>query len=314
MGWIYLITNNLNGKCYIGQTKYKNPLRRWNQHVWKRHDPVNRGILARSLAKNGPESFTFTPLVELPEDQLDAREIEEIESRNTMAPWGYNLAGGGQNIKFRPHHPLTKIRLSSAQKGIPKGPMSAETKAKLSAIRKAAPKRTMTDEQKARFKGIQMGARSTSSMKVDQYTMDGVFVKTHDAIRRAEVEIGSRGVSKVCKGTALSIGGFKWRYHGVEFDSVVYEPPRKEMTPAQAAQKKATTDAWRKANPDLVKQRKREAYQRNKEQIKAQQRERTRAAPKKTRPPLTEDQKAKKREDYHRKKALKNILVSDNKE
>ena len=96
--------------------------------------------------------------------------------------------------------------------------MSAETKAKLSAIRKAAPKRTMTDEQKARFKGIQMGARSTSSMKVDQYTMDGVFVKTHDAIRRAEVEIGSRGVSKVCKGTALSIGGFKWRYHGVAFE------------------------------------------------------------------------------------------------
>jgi group I intron endonuclease len=310
MGWIYLIMNNLNGKCYVGQTKYKDPTKRWKQHVWTRNDPVNRGVLARSLAKHGPESFTFTPLVELPDDQLDAREIDEIEARNTMAPRGYNLSGGGQNIKFRPHHPLTKLRMSSAQKGKPKGPMSAETKAKLSAIRKAAPKRTMTDEQKARFKGVQMGAKSTSSKKVDQYTMDGVFVKTHDAIKRAEAAIGTRGISRVCKGTALSIGGFKWRYHGEAFDSFIYEPPRKELTPAQAAQKKATTNAWRKANADLVKQQKRESYQRNRDANNAKRR----AAPKKPRKPMTEEQKAKRREAYHRTKALKNNLVSVNKE
>jgi len=310
MGWIYLIRNNLNGKCYVGQTKNKDPKKRWKQHVWTRNNTKNRGILARSLAKNGPESFTFTPLVELPEDQLDAREIEEIESRNTRAPWGYNLSGGGQNIKFRPHHPLTKLKLSSVQRGIPKGPMSAATKAKLSAIRKAAPKRKMTEEQKARFKGVQMGAKSTSSRKVDQYTMDGVFVKTHDAIKRAEAEIGTRGISGVCKGTALSIGGFKWRYHGEALNSIVYEPPKKELNPEQKAQKKATTDAWRKANPELVKQQKRDSYQRNRDEINAKRR----AGPKKPKKPLTEEQKAQKREYYHRTKALKNNLVSDNKE
>ena len=32
MGWIYKITNQINGKLYIGKTESLDPLERWKEH------------------------------------------------------------------------------------------------------------------------------------------------------------------------------------------------------------------------------------------------------------------------------------------
>jgi len=32
MGYIYKITNKINGKCYIGETTKDDPNKRWKQH------------------------------------------------------------------------------------------------------------------------------------------------------------------------------------------------------------------------------------------------------------------------------------------
>ena len=33
MGFIYKITNKINGKMYIGKTEYDNPIKRWKRHI-----------------------------------------------------------------------------------------------------------------------------------------------------------------------------------------------------------------------------------------------------------------------------------------
>ena len=59
MGYIYKITNNINGKIYIGQTRVTEP-QRWQQHVWHAYnDSYNDSLLlCQAIKKYGKENFT----------------------------------------------------------------------------------------------------------------------------------------------------------------------------------------------------------------------------------------------------------------
>jgi group I intron endonuclease len=78
MGWIYLIINNVNDKKYVGQTRQKNPKTRWRQHC---SDP--RGLLKKAIDKYGKNNFEFKLLMEVPNEDLNHQERQEILRRNT---------------------------------------------------------------------------------------------------------------------------------------------------------------------------------------------------------------------------------------
>jgi hypothetical protein len=50
---------------------------------------------------------------------------------------------------------------------------------------------------------------------VDQYTLDGTFVKTWESLKSTQVT----GVSRCCTGELNKVGGFVWRWHGEPFDA-----------------------------------------------------------------------------------------------
>lgn len=108
MGSIYKITNKLNGKAYIGQTKQPVEIR-WKAHIYsaKREDD-NRYYFQRALEKDGEENFIFEVLEKVPNDQLNIRERYWIKFYHTYRydPEGndsYNLTWGGEgNYKFEP--------------------------------------------------------------------------------------------------------------------------------------------------------------------------------------------------------------------
>jgi group I intron endonuclease len=93
---IYLATNRINGKGYVGQTKSGLKQRR-RDHESK----VRKGsalAFHSALRKYGFENFVWEVLhaVENP-DNLSDLEIASIAKHDTLAPHGYNLTSGGES-------------------------------------------------------------------------------------------------------------------------------------------------------------------------------------------------------------------------
>jgi group I intron endonuclease len=209
MGFVYLVRNIESGKCYVGQTRRKKAEDRWNQHRWSITRPKENGVLKRAMKLHGLEKFSFEVICEIPNEDLDAREIHEIADRDTIAPKGYNLQKGG---KLTSAHPSTRERLSQALKGKGVGRKhTEESKRKMSEASKG-PKSylfgvKLTDEQK-----MQKMLDSTLAKKVNQYTLDGKFIKTWMSVSQVHRELKIKEVSKTCSGVFNTQGGFKWTW------------------------------------------------------------------------------------------------------
>ena len=73
---IYLITNRINGKQYVGQSI--NLIKRWNQHKTESRRNVPRTIIDKALKKYGIENFDFDIILECDLDMLDKWETDMI--------------------------------------------------------------------------------------------------------------------------------------------------------------------------------------------------------------------------------------------
>jgi group I intron endonuclease len=102
MHLIYVITNIINNKIYIGQTN--NPKLRWSQH--KSNAKYNRGhqVITRAISKYGSENFTFEVIASC-QDQKDADKAEEeiiIQRESRNPDKGYNVDAGGNTTPRTP--------------------------------------------------------------------------------------------------------------------------------------------------------------------------------------------------------------------
>jgi group I intron endonuclease len=85
MGYIYKITNKVNGKSYIGYTE--NPTKRWQAHQRRQGSE----IVFQAIKKYGLKNLNFEVIAE---DNVTG-EDRYIQEHNTMYPTGYNLTPGG---------------------------------------------------------------------------------------------------------------------------------------------------------------------------------------------------------------------------
>lgn len=89
---IYLIKNNINNKCYIGQSI--NIMRRWWEHKARAFNCNNNCYnkpLYNAIRKYGIENFSIEILEECSEEQLNEKEYYYIQKNNTLVPNGYNI-------------------------------------------------------------------------------------------------------------------------------------------------------------------------------------------------------------------------------
>ena len=110
MGKIYLITNTINKKVYVGQTKLSIE-ERFKEHK----QPSKKTAICNAIQKYGAENFTIELLEECEIDMLDKKETHYIKKYNSYKE-GYNntIGGGSQYIS---HTPEVKKKLSEAAKG-----------------------------------------------------------------------------------------------------------------------------------------------------------------------------------------------------
>jgi group I intron endonuclease len=120
--FVYLITNLVNGKRYVGKTS-GTVAKRWQVH--KAHANGNsrhsRYYLHNAIRKHGAESFAVDTIARC--DEWDAENLNTCERLfiryyDTRNPdKGYNLAEGGEGAKGAVRSPETRRRMSEAQKG-----------------------------------------------------------------------------------------------------------------------------------------------------------------------------------------------------
>jgi predicted GIY-YIG superfamily endonuclease len=144
--FIYIITNNLNGKIYIGKT---NDLqKRWHAHVYCALVEKKKLYFSNAIRKYGAKNFSMEIIDECPSEELALeREIYWIDFlKSRQRDIGYNMTNGGdgvsglkhteesknkQRVKMlgRKHTDETKIKMSEAHKG---QVVSLETREKIS--------------------------------------------------------------------------------------------------------------------------------------------------------------------------------------
>lgn len=106
-GYIYKITNTINGYIYIGQTAQDDAYKRFSQHIIESRKNNPSIIVDKAIAKYGKENFTFEVLYKItnPSEKemkkaLDESEINTISLLESHISYGhgYNVSLGGSSF------------------------------------------------------------------------------------------------------------------------------------------------------------------------------------------------------------------------
>lgn len=202
MGVIYLRTNLINGKQYVGQTKDFTK----REYDWKcLKGFYSNQRLQEDREKYGLENWSVKILEECDDSRMNELERFWIGQLNTIAPNGYNKNEGGvggfhQSEEF-------KQQVSQKTKGVPK---SKEHKTKISkALKGRVPMAAV------------IAHAENSGQKTYQYTLDDEFVAEYpnmrEASRKTKIAFGS--IRECCNGGFYSKSRGKWvnRYQAGNF-------------------------------------------------------------------------------------------------
>jgi len=198
MRYLYMITNRINGKIYIGQTNKEKY--RWSQHKYIANNlekfMKTSQYIHKAMAKYGTTNFNYEIIAQSKsQEDADLSEIELIkqyDSRNHNK--GYNFRIGGyvterseetrkkisESLKGKipphtgkKHSEETKMKLSISakmRKQIPPSPkgrkLSEEHKKKLSDIKKGKPGKKTSEEAKIKISESNKGKKHSKETKI----------------------------------------------------------------------------------------------------------------------------------------------------
>lgn len=104
MGYVYKITNDINGKIYIGKTDHLNPETRWKEHLYHyKIKTKETRPLYFAMNKYGVEHFHFE-VIEKTDSSIDSSKREQfwINELRTYVGFddcnGYNATLGGEGV------------------------------------------------------------------------------------------------------------------------------------------------------------------------------------------------------------------------
>lgn len=205
---IYMLTSP-SGKVYIGQAK--DFLARKKQHI--QHSRKKSTMIARAVAKYNFENFKINFLYvqkEYNRGELNKKEIFYIHLYNSTDPTvGYNICQGGEGRTGKLSEE-TRKKMSASKKGKPSNRKntytSEETRRKMS----ASHRKPHTDYQKKRIaEGL--------SIPIEQYSLEGVFLKRWDSIKEARIVTGITTIQDTLLGRQKTGGGFLWKYEDKQY-------------------------------------------------------------------------------------------------
>lgn len=189
---IYKITNQVNGKVYIGQSVHIRT--RWKQHKQNAQDKKQNTQLYSAMREYGVDNFSFEVLEECEKEKLNEREIYWISFYNSFQD-GYNMTPGGNlPTKINPQEIYDLWDQGYAVKEI-----KAILKDKMSgsSIESYLQSYENWSVAESRHRGALMAARTKikSRQKKDcstiikQYDIFGNFISNWNSIRQIEKDL-----------------------------------------------------------------------------------------------------------------------------
>lgn len=241
---IYLVTNLVNNKRYVGQT-HRGYMKRFNGHIEEAHrNNRKQPYFHLALLKYGEENFRIE-LIEsdIPEKLIDERERYWIKYYNTyyLDGKGYNLTRGGQGIhgykfdddikkkvsdsvhkfweKFKLERPdeYQKYCEKMSRKGLGRK-FSSEHKKKLSDIAKTRVGELNPFYGKHHSEETKQKIRQGKTKKIGMFDLNGNLVAEFESLTDAGRYILEQGlcksmcciarISKICRGIDKTAYGY----------------------------------------------------------------------------------------------------------
>ena len=161
---IYKIENVVNGKCYVGSACNLQARRRQHFNNLKKRSHCNIK-LQRAWNRYGESALIFLVIEYVKiKEELIKREQFWIDNMRS-AKFGYNIAPtAGSSLGIR-RSLATRKKVSAAQLGKKREPLSEETKAKIAIAHKGKPKPKLTEARKLAISICSSGRKHTEETK-----------------------------------------------------------------------------------------------------------------------------------------------------
>ena len=204
MGFIYLVTNKINGKQYVGKTKFDINTR-WIQHKSEAKRLKPNVYFVRALNKYGCDNFTVKEIEQCPDDLLFEREKYYIKQYDTYNN-GYNSTLGGEgNHKYE-----TDDILSLWNDGFTASEIADTMGSCVDTIcltLKANEITTTKIRSRAQSKISQYKKKA-----ILQYSLDGILLNKFSCIQEAVQQTGysETSIRDVCNHHRHSSNGYIW--------------------------------------------------------------------------------------------------------
>lgn len=213
MGYIYKITNKVNGKVYIGQT-VKPIEKRWQEHQ-RGKDYYGRSEynthLKKAFRKYGLNNFIVEQVEKCPDSKLSERECYWIKYYDSFNN-GYNSTLGGEQGYTCDTEEILKLwnKGYNCREIAKRLNMSVDGRAISNRL-----KANGISQEEIYKRGYKKSSQS-SARPVLQYDLEGNFIAKYKSMMDAAraVKCDRSGISKVCAGVQHTAGGYKWMYEG----------------------------------------------------------------------------------------------------
>ena len=198
MAYIYKITNNINGKIYIGKTEFSVE-KRFREHCLDyKKERFEKRPLYSAMNKYGIENFSVETIEET--DNPEEREKYWIEYFGSFKN-GYNATLGGDGKRYLDYDLVEKVynetksvKETSALLNIDSSHVSDILKSK--GYNPTRVRAEMSQKPVAKI-----------DLKTDE------ILEVYSSIQEAEDKNNTnRHINKVCKGVRKSAGGYGWKY------------------------------------------------------------------------------------------------------
>lgn len=216
MGYIYRITNKINGKQYIGATS-RTIQQRWVEHqsdVRNKWDKIKHRPFYQDLKKYGADSFIIEEIKQCQNEDLEKLECYYIEKYKTNKD-GYNIAKGGSGKKLIEHESVIKKynelgRVDEVAQSLHIDQGNASYILKSHGIKVKSSYQILTE---------------VYGKRVQRYSLDNEYLDAFDSMRKAAKQIAieqkkkmeciggiAAHIIQVCNGERQTAYGYKWKH------------------------------------------------------------------------------------------------------